>query len=117
PRPRGAIWSWTNNAILPAPAGSGRAGLTTGGPEEGTRMTWPLWLGLLLAVAAAGVSVSALTIDTGSTLHMSATAEHWKPFTSRQRVVTRPSGLPVGRAGDNVARLGGTRGRQLHCRL
>jgi hypothetical protein len=117
-------------------------------------MTWPLWLGLLLAVAAAGVSaygckqwadamraltrmleaahlddkarsaspvrfdsreleglprpvqryfravltegqpiVSALTIDMAGTFNMSATAEHWKPFTSRQRVVTRRPGF------------------------
>jgi len=55
-------------------------------------MTWPLWLGLLLAVAVAGVSVSALTIDMAGTFNMSATAEHWKPFTSRQRVVTRRPG-------------------------
>jgi hypothetical protein len=117
-------------------------------------MTWPLWLGLLLAVAAAGVSaygckrwadamraltrrleaarlddkarsaspvrfdsreleglprpvqryfravltegqpiVSALTIDMAGTFNMSAAAEHWKPFTSRQRVVTRRPGF------------------------
>jgi hypothetical protein len=39
PRPGGAIGSWTNNAIVPAPTGSGRAGLTTGNPEEVTVCT------------------------------------------------------------------------------
>jgi hypothetical protein len=37
--------------------------------------------------------VSALTIDMAGTFNMSATAEQWKPFTSRQRVVTRRPGF------------------------
>jgi hypothetical protein len=37
--------------------------------------------------------VSALTINMAGTFSMSATAEHWKPFTSRQRVVTRRPGF------------------------
>jgi hypothetical protein len=37
--------------------------------------------------------VSALTIDMAGTFNMSAAAEHWKPFTSRQRVVTRRPGF------------------------
>jgi hypothetical protein len=120
-------------------------------------MTWPLWLGLLLAflaLAAAGVFaygskrwsdatrvlrrsleaartdgkarsayparfasreldglpapvqryfravlkegqpiVSALTIEMVGTFNMSTTAEHWKPFTSRQRVATHRAGF------------------------
>jgi len=120
-------------------------------------MTWPLWLGLLLAflaLAAAGVSaygskqwanatrvlrrkleaagtdkkarsasptrfdsreledlpapvqryfravlkegqpiVSALTIEMVGTFNISTTAEHWKPFTSRQRVATHRPGF------------------------
>jgi hypothetical protein len=37
--------------------------------------------------------VSALTIDMVGTINLSATAEQWKPFTSRQRVVTRRPGF------------------------
>jgi hypothetical protein len=37
--------------------------------------------------------VSALTINMAGNFNMSATAEHWKPFTSRQRVVTRRPGF------------------------
>jgi hypothetical protein len=37
--------------------------------------------------------VSALTIDMAGNFNMSATAEHWKPFTSRQRVVTHRPGF------------------------
>jgi hypothetical protein len=37
--------------------------------------------------------VSALTIDMAGTFNMSATAAQWKPFTSRQRVVTRRPGF------------------------
>jgi hypothetical protein len=37
--------------------------------------------------------VSAVTIDMAGTFNMSAIAEHWKPFTSRQRVVTRRPGF------------------------
>src|SRR5258708_4370427 len=37
--------------------------------------------------------VSALTLDMAGTFNMSAAAEHWKPFTSRQRVVTRRPGF------------------------
>jgi hypothetical protein len=37
--------------------------------------------------------VSALTIDMAGTFSMSTTAEHWKPFTSRQRIVTRRPGF------------------------
>ena len=37
--------------------------------------------------------VSALTIEMAGTLNMSATVARWKPFTSRQRVVTRRPGF------------------------
>ena len=37
--------------------------------------------------------VSALTIEMAGTFNMSATAEQWKPFTSKQRVVTRRPGF------------------------
>ena len=37
--------------------------------------------------------VSALTIDMTGTFNMSGTAEQWKPFASRQRVVTRRPGF------------------------
>ncbi len=37
--------------------------------------------------------ISAATIDLAGTFNMSATGEHWKPFTSRQRVVTRRPGF------------------------
>jgi hypothetical protein len=37
--------------------------------------------------------VSALTIEMAGTINMSATAEQWKPFTSKQRVVTRRPGF------------------------
>ena len=37
--------------------------------------------------------VSALTIEMAGTFNMSATGEQWKPFTSRQRVVTRRPGF------------------------
>jgi len=37
--------------------------------------------------------ISALTIDMAGTFNMSASAEQWKPFTSRQRVVTRRPGF------------------------
>jgi hypothetical protein len=37
--------------------------------------------------------VSALTIDMAGSFNMSATGEQWKPFTSRQRVVTRRPGF------------------------
>jgi hypothetical protein len=37
--------------------------------------------------------VSAVTIKMTGTINMSATAEQWKPFTSKQRVVTRRAGF------------------------
>ena len=37
--------------------------------------------------------VSAVTIEMAGTINMSATAEQWKPFTSKQRVVTRRAGF------------------------
>ena len=37
--------------------------------------------------------VAALTIEMAGTINMSASAEQWKPFTSRQRVVTRRPGF------------------------
>ncbi len=37
--------------------------------------------------------ITAVTIDLGGTFNMSATGEQWKPFTSRQRVVTRRPGF------------------------
>jgi hypothetical protein len=37
--------------------------------------------------------VAAVTIDIAGTFNMSATGEQWKPFTSRQRVVTRRPGF------------------------
>ena len=37
--------------------------------------------------------VSAVTIEMAGTINMSATAEQWKPFTSKQRVVTRRPGF------------------------
>jgi hypothetical protein len=37
--------------------------------------------------------VSAVTIEMTGTINMSATAEQWKPFTSKQRVVTRRPGF------------------------
>lgn len=37
--------------------------------------------------------IAAATIEMTGTLNMSATAEQWKPFTSRQRVVTRRPGF------------------------
>ena len=37
--------------------------------------------------------VSAVTIEMVGTINMSATAEQWKPFTSKQRVVTRRAGF------------------------
>jgi hypothetical protein len=37
--------------------------------------------------------ISAVTIDIAGTFNMSATGEQWKPFTSRQRVVTRRPGF------------------------
>ena len=40
--------------------------------------------------------VSAVTIEMAGTINMSATAEQWKPFTSKQRVVTSHAGLGAG---------------------
>ena len=37
--------------------------------------------------------ITAVTIDMAGTFNMSAAAEQWKPFTSRQRVVTRRPGF------------------------
>ncbi len=37
--------------------------------------------------------IGAATIEMSGTINMSATAEHWKPFTSHQRVVTRRPGF------------------------
>lgn len=37
--------------------------------------------------------ITAVTIDIAGTFNMSATGEQWKPFTSRQRVVTRRPGF------------------------
>ena len=37
--------------------------------------------------------VSAVTIEMAGTINMSATAEQWKPFTSKQRVVTHRAGF------------------------
>ena len=37
--------------------------------------------------------ITAVTIDLAGTLNLSATGEQWKPFTSRQRVVTRRPGF------------------------
>lgn len=37
--------------------------------------------------------IAAATIEMTGTMNMSATAEQWKPFTSRQRVVTRKPGF------------------------
>ena len=37
--------------------------------------------------------VCAVTIEMAGTINMSATAEQWKPFTSKQRVVTRRAGF------------------------
>jgi hypothetical protein len=37
--------------------------------------------------------VAAVTLEMTGTMNMSATAEKWKPFTSRQRVVTRKPGF------------------------
>ena len=37
--------------------------------------------------------ITAVTIDMAGTFNMSATGEQWKPFTSRQRVVTRRPGF------------------------
>ena len=37
--------------------------------------------------------VSAVTIEMAGTINMSATAEQWKPFTSKQRVVTQRAGF------------------------
>jgi len=37
--------------------------------------------------------IAAVTIEMTGTINMSATAEQWKPFTSRQRVVTRKPGF------------------------
>lgn len=37
--------------------------------------------------------IAAATIEMTGTINMSATAEQWKPFTSRQRVVTRKQGF------------------------
>ncbi len=37
--------------------------------------------------------ITAVTIDIGGTFNMSAAGEQWKPFTSRQRVVTRRPGF------------------------
>ncbi len=40
--------------------------------------------------------VSAVTIDMAGSINMSATAEQWRPFTSKQRVVTSPAALRPG---------------------
>ena len=40
--------------------------------------------------------VSAVTIEMAGTINMSATAEQWKPFTSKQRVVTAVAGSSPG---------------------
>ena len=40
--------------------------------------------------------VSAVTIEMAGTINMSATAEQWKPFTSKQRVVTSHAGSGAG---------------------
>ena len=37
--------------------------------------------------------VSAVTIEMAGTINLSATAEQWKPFTSKQRIVTRRPGF------------------------
>jgi hypothetical protein len=37
--------------------------------------------------------ITAVTIDTAGTFNLSPTGEHWKPFTSRQRVITRRPGF------------------------
>ncbi len=37
--------------------------------------------------------IAAATIEMAGTMNMSATAEQWKPFTSRQRVITRKPGF------------------------
>jgi hypothetical protein len=37
--------------------------------------------------------IAAATVELGGTFNMSATGEQWKPFTSRQRVVTRRPGF------------------------
>jgi hypothetical protein len=37
--------------------------------------------------------IAAVTLELSGTLNLSATSERWKPFTSRQRVLTRPPGF------------------------
>ena len=37
--------------------------------------------------------IAAATLEMAGTINLSATAEQWKPFTSRQRVVTRKPGF------------------------
>jgi hypothetical protein len=56
--------------------------------------------------------VSAVTIEMAGTINMSATAEQWKPFTSKQRVVTSTAGLRPGFMWD--ARISMLPGMKVH---
>lgn len=48
--------------------------------------------------------ITAVTIDVAGTFNMSATGAPWRPFTSRQRVVTRRPGLFDGREDRDACR-------------
>jgi hypothetical protein len=56
--------------------------------------------------------VSAVTIEMAGTINMSATAEQWKPFASRQRVVTAAAGFRSGFMWD--ARISMLPGMKVH---
>jgi hypothetical protein len=58
--------------------------------------------------------ISAVTIDMAGMINMSATAEQWKPFTSKQRVVTAATGLRPGFMWDaEISMLAGLKVRVL----